>query len=325
MTAATAPTTRYRLNLPTGTRTERRIGSSIGDFVPLAVVVLQHRDGQDEQEEDHGFRRGVAEVVPLECLPVEVQDDDVGGAGRPAPRQDEDLVEDLERQDGVVDQYEGGGGSEERDRDVAEAPQGTGPVDGRGLVELWRDGLEPRQVDDHVIPQVLPDTEDDDRSEGHVAGHQPGLLREADELEQHVEDAELRVVHPPPDHGRGDGAGDHGREVHGFEEFLQVKLGVEHDRQDQPQEGRDGHDGDDVGQRVDGRSPKNVISEQGVEVLQADEGEPVLEQFHLVKAIEEGLHRRQDAEEPEEDDDRSDEEVGVEDMAGVKLRQDLPG
>src|SRR5512143_2324940 len=143
MSAATAPTTTYRLNLPAGTRTERSICPPlIGDLVPFTVIVLQDGDGQDEQEEHHRLGSGISEVVPLEGLPVEVQDDDVGGTGRSAPRQDEDLVEDLKRQDGIVDQDEGGGGSEERDRDVPEAPQRTGPVDGGSLVELRRDGLE---------------------------------------------------------------------------------------------------------------------------------------------------------------------------------------
>src|SRR5574337_1454530 len=191
MRAATAPTTRYRPNLPTGTRTERSISPpSIGDLVPLAVVVLQDGDRHDEQEEDHGLGRRIPEVVPLEGLPIEVQNDDVGGAGRSAPRQDEDLVEDLQRQDGVVDQEEGGGGGEERDGDVPEALQRTGSVDGGGLVELLRDGLESRQVDDHVVAQVLPDAEDDDAGQGHVAGHQPGLLGEVEQLEQDIEDAE---------------------------------------------------------------------------------------------------------------------------------------
>src|SRR5512143_3840232 len=163
MSAATAPTTTYRLNLPAGTRTERSICPPlIGDLVPFAVVVLQDGNGQDEQEEHHRLGSGISEIVPLESLPVEVQDDDVGGTGRSAPRQDEDLVENLERQNGIVDQDEGGGGSEERNRDVPETLHGTGPVDGGGLVKLRRDGLESRQVDDHVVAQILPHAEDDD-------------------------------------------------------------------------------------------------------------------------------------------------------------------
>ena len=54
-----------------------------------------------------------------------------------------------------------------------------------------------------------------------------GWIGQADQAQEHVEEAELRVVQPPPDHGRGDRAGDHRREVEGLEELAEREAGVE--------------------------------------------------------------------------------------------------
>ena len=84
------------------------------DLEALAVDVLEHGHAEDEHEEHGRLGRRVAEVVALEGLAVEVEHDHVGRAGRSAARQHEDLVEDLEGQDAVVDEEEGGRRGEQR-------------------------------------------------------------------------------------------------------------------------------------------------------------------------------------------------------------------
>src|SRR5207302_1760971 len=101
-----------------------------------------------------------------------------------------------------------------------------------------RDGLQPRDVDDHVVADRFPDAEDDDGRQRHVARQQPRLRGEVGELEEHVDQPELGVVHPPPHHRRGGGAGDRGREVDGLEEFEIERL---HRRPDPEEHEEDDH------------------------------------------------------------------------------------
>ncbi len=64
---------------PKALRVVRNAGPpSVRDLETLAVHVLEYRDPQDEEEQDHSLGRGVSEVVSLESVPVEVQDHDIG-------------------------------------------------------------------------------------------------------------------------------------------------------------------------------------------------------------------------------------------------------
>ncbi len=102
-----------------------------------------------------------------------------------------------------------------RNGDVPEPSQGAGAIDARRFVQLFRNTLEARYENEHVVTKVLPDRHDDDRR------HRPPRVAEpVDRAKTHVpeevvEEAIPRMIEVAPDDGDGDEGRHERREVDG--------------------------------------------------------------------------------------------------------------
>ena len=81
------------------------------------------------------------------------------GVGWAAARHHKGFIEKLKRADGQNHQYEKGRRAKQRQRDIEEALTVVGAVDGGGLVQLQRDGLQARPENDDGKADVLPQCE----------------------------------------------------------------------------------------------------------------------------------------------------------------------
>src|SRR5260370_28616495 len=110
---------------------------------------LQEGDGDDERGEDERAGRADAVVLVAERRVVQVdQRRPDGGGGVPGlagVEQVEELIERLERGDEDEHEDRGVGGPQQREGDGPESLPPARAIQGRGLVQVWRDGLEPGQ------------------------------------------------------------------------------------------------------------------------------------------------------------------------------------
>ena len=116
--------------------------------------------------------------------------------------QDEDDVEDPQ----AVQEIEHGGDQqdrhEERQGDVPKGLSARGSIDGRGLVVLARDGLQPGDQDDHDVPDATPGVHGNHAPESDRDIGQPLLGEGAkpNKPERRVQQPGIRVEHGLEDH-----------------------------------------------------------------------------------------------------------------------------
>ena len=102
---------------------------------------------------------------------------------------------------------------EARQRHVAELLPARRAVDACRFVQVFGNALQRREQDDHVVTEVLPDGDDDDRRHGPVRIAQPVDRTDADKPQRVIQKPVARVEDVAPDDGDGDQRRDDGREV----------------------------------------------------------------------------------------------------------------
>src|SRR6266536_134992 len=159
----------HRMAQPTMSAVNTPRGGRIRSILRVAAQQPELQQGEDEdhREEHPRHGRGGAELEEvLERRLVQVLDHGARGVARPALGEDEHLPEDLERADDMGDEDEEKDRTEEGQRDGAEASPPAGAVEGRRLVEIARNVLQPRQVDHEVVAGHPPHGGEDDRPHG---------------------------------------------------------------------------------------------------------------------------------------------------------------
>ena len=200
-----------------------------------------------------------------------------------------------------------------RHGDVPELLPGIGAVDPRRLVIVLGDALQAREIEDHREADGAPGIGGEGGGEGGVEIRQPPAGEEAQPhgLEDDVDGAEIRIVHPAPDDADGNQR-QHGRRViDGPQHHGAGQVAVEPERQQQADGGGD----DERAQRppnvVDERDAGDVVVEQGVDViLEADElgerGQPVPLEEARIERHGHGVDEKADI----DDEGRREEQIG---------------
>ena len=116
--------------------------------------MAKHHDEDDDQV---GEGRAVAEELVGEGPLVGVEGDALGAVGGPAPGHHVDDVEHLEGLDRAQDEHHHDHRAQQRQRDVHERAPPAVAVHARRFVEIARDGGEPRQQEEGHQRRVLPD------------------------------------------------------------------------------------------------------------------------------------------------------------------------
>ena len=181
----------------------------------------------DEGEEHHRDRRSVADVVIGEGDAVEVEVDRFRRRAGPALRDGIDDVEAFQGIDGADDHGYHQERRDHRQRDVAEALEHVRAVDGGALIGFYRDRREAAQHDQHDERRPLPCLDENERRDHGRGMEDPGLRSDADQGQEIVEHAELRVEHHRPDKGDGDRRRHHRHDEYAAQDAPQRHLGVE--------------------------------------------------------------------------------------------------
>src|SRR5581483_10944422 len=116
--------------------------SAIDETTPAGDEEEEHGQRHQDEHEHRGHRRGIAEIVVLKGLLIDVVDGELGRVGRASLRHDVDEVEGLETAHGGDcrdEQDEEAGRLQERQRDVDERGDRPGAVDARRLVVFLGD------------------------------------------------------------------------------------------------------------------------------------------------------------------------------------------
>ena len=177
---------------------------------------------------------------------------------RPTAGEDVGGREDLERAQEVDDPQVEGDRREQWPADVAEAAPRPRPVELGRLVELARDRLQGREVDEHVHADA-GQTEQDQRRHGPRLAVQPPGTGDADLRQELVREPEARVEQPAPEEGHRD-AGEHRRQEDDRAE--EADAGPRAPQQ-QRQPEADGEAGRDDAGGV-GRGVRQAAEEEGV-------------------------------------------------------------
>ena len=201
------------------------------------------------------------------------------------------------------------------------ARAGRHAVDAGGLVEMLRDALQPRQQDDHVEAQHLPEVGGDDAGQRPVEALQEldRLVDDAARAQHVVEEAAALVIEPAPDD-----ADRHRHQRIGQKDDGAIDGGAPEVAVDQQGDRKGQRDGDrraaDEDQRVGERIPEHVVVEQHLlVVIDADPGRrlerrPRLERQQHVPA------ERQEAVEKEDRQRRRKEAGDERQLPFVRLR-----
>ena len=185
----------------------------------------------------------------------------------------------------------------------------TRPVDARRVVVVGRDRLEPREEDDRVGGEALPDRHRDDRRHRPEGVADPLLGRDAEHVEELVEEAVGRAVDPGPHEAHRDRRGDQRQEVHGPDPRDAPERLVEREREAERQGHPERHRHERVERRVAERHPEAPVAQEPGVVVEAD---PVRrpQQVPAGEADPERGEDRAGREEREADDHRRDEQPG---------------
>ena len=190
---------------------------------------------------------------------------------RAAAGGDVDLVEQLQRVDRRPHDEEQRRRAEQRQARCCETcANRLAPSISAASSSSGRDALQRGQVDDHVEPEPPPHGHRHDAVHRLVGILEELLLRQADLVQQVVDQPEGRVEQPQEDdpggHRRGDQRDEHGEPV----EPDPADLAVQRDRHAQRADHRDRHEHDRVDERVaDRRAELRVLGQRPV-VGQAD-------------------------------------------------------
>src|SRR5260363_146659 len=130
------------------------------DIVHPSLLPQELDEGHDGNEGKDNDRHGSTEPLVMvdEGLAVEQRHQRASPRLSRVPRSDHRVqrVKQLEPTDRRHDRQEEDRRGQQRHRDHPELSPGRGTVNGRGLVQLPRDRLQPRRQDDHVEPDRRP-------------------------------------------------------------------------------------------------------------------------------------------------------------------------
>ena len=286
------------------------------------------REGQDDEEEEPGKRRAGGHVLEGEERLVDVDVHEVRRSGGPAvtPVEDEGHEEVLEHANcGERDAVEDDGGHQ-RKRHVPQLAPPAGAVDAGSVVELAGHVLEPCDVDDDRAPDT-PDPDENQRGVDPVRIVDPVTALEADEVEEPVDPAGLRIEHPRPCEQSGHERNDERHE----EERLEVarpaqRLAVEHEgdgeRYEQTNRQRYRSEPQGGAERVPGLG----VAEHLLVVLEADEPERLVAGERDVGECEDQRGDHGDGREQRKaDQPRRDEEVSPDRLHACQAEPRLAG
>ena len=150
-------------------------------------------------------------MITLERDIVNIGRDDFSRVVRPAAGHRKHQIECLERLDGRIGDDDGGRRRKQRPGDASKRLPFAGAFDFRHFIQLFWDGLEPRDKDDQHLSRMEPDLRDGQRENRDIGVAEPVLCKEikADELQHLIQDAHRRIVDKRPDerhrHRRQDG------------------------------------------------------------------------------------------------------------------------
>src|SRR5216683_119002 len=307
-TAGSSQRTAQATMSPVNTPRRERIRSVLG--VAAQQPELEEGEDEDHREEDPRHRGGRAELEKiLERRLVEMLDHRARGVARTALGEDEYLPEDLEGSDDVGDEDEEEHRAEQRQGDGPEAPPPARAIEGGGLVELARDVLEAREIDDEVVARHPPDGGQDDRPHGRGGIREPGADRNPERLQVVVERPDDGVEEPEPhepdrDHGKRER-----KEECAPEKCPQRGAPVERDRKRQ----RDGQDGQRAGHRVERRVDEAHMEarvlEEPLVVGKPDEGVLRATEPGIAEGQPQAVEQRVDSKGREQRESRSQKEI----------------
>ena len=171
---------------------------------------------------------------------------------RPAARQVDGFIEELERAVGGHDRRHQNDRAQQRNGDAHELLIGVRAVDARCLIDRIVDALHGGEVEDHVVARPAPDEADDDDRLGVDRVVQPvDRLGNQAELEQHVVDHAVVGEQRAEDHRIGDQTRRARQEDAGSEQAAELEIPVvEQGREDHGQNQHDRHLNDQIRQRV---------------------------------------------------------------------------
>ena len=113
----------------------------IDHLFPLTDDILYKGDCQNTDEKNHRHGGSIPKPVFQKSLLVEFQHHHRRGMCRTATGQNKDLVKHLKSQDGVVDEYKGGGWHQKGEGDSEKTGKGTSAIDSSGFIVDIGDGL----------------------------------------------------------------------------------------------------------------------------------------------------------------------------------------
>jgi len=215
-------------------------------------------------------------VVQLEGLAIEHGREHLGRICRPAPRHDEDEVEDLQPADDRQERRQREDRAHER-RDHAEGElPGVRAVDPGGFHDVLRQTLKPRQQDHEAEPYVLPHADRDDGRQrgGRIA--EPGMREgaEAHRAEKRIEEPGVRLEDALEDDRDDDQRHDDRHEEERPQQRSRDEPAIQQKGQQKSEPHlergsyRDEHDGIERG------PPEHLVTGQRAIVLEADERPP---------------------------------------------------
>ena len=190
-------------------------------------------------EEHHDHRRGVADVVEGERLQVEIEVDRLRRGAGAALADHVDRVEGLQRVDGADDRGDDEERRDQRQRDVAEELPLASAVEPRRLVGLGRQRREPAEHDQHHQRRPVPDLDQHEARDHQRRRIDPERRRQADQRQEVVEHALLRVEHHRPDQRHRDRRRHHRHDEDAAQHAAERELAVEDQRGDRAEDERD--------------------------------------------------------------------------------------
>lgn len=143
----------------------------------------------------------------LDTVCIQELSDGRGGARRATAGEDVHLLEQAEGVDGPQQGAQGQAALDVGQGDVPELLEEAGAVDAGGLILVLRHGLEGGVQQQKHKGDVLPHVDQQDRAEGRFCVHEPVEHRQAQSLQELVDDAVVGGEHHPPAEGHQETAG----------------------------------------------------------------------------------------------------------------------
>jgi hypothetical protein len=228
---------------------------------PLQQPGLGERQQQREDQEDDGDRGPIGGAEEGEAVLYHRVEQHLRGFGGPALGQDGDGVEHLKAADRGDRHDEDQRRPQQRPGDAAEALEGAvGAVQRQRLVEVLRDRGDARHEQHHGKAEILPRPDRGEREQREVRVVQPVLLREAEQRDRLVHEADARMQHKLPDQrhpqqGRGDR-----QEIGRAIERAPARRALDQQRGEQPEDDRRRQGDADIDHRVAQAHPEDPVA-----------------------------------------------------------------